>query len=102
MLRQLIQGLENGPGVGFGFADVEFCFVMLEDGAGKKVACHVKEILHTIRKLKNAENLQERLQGWRDIRAARGLSGEYALAVRLNGKAYTEEEADMVAALFDR
>ena len=28
MLRQFIQGLENGPGVGFGFADVEFCFVM--------------------------------------------------------------------------
>ena len=28
MLRQFIQGLENGPGVGFGFADVEFCIVM--------------------------------------------------------------------------
>lgn len=61
-----------------------------------------KETLHTLRKLKNAENPQERLQGWRDTRAARGLSGEYALAVRLNGKAYTEEEADMVAALFGR
>ena len=44
MLRQFIQGLENGPGVGFGFADVKFCFVMLEDGAGKKVACHVSHV----------------------------------------------------------
>ena len=61
-----------------------------------------RETLHTLRKLKNAESSQERLQGWREIRAAQGLSGEYALAVRLNGKAYTEEEADMVAALFGR
>ena len=28
MLRQFIQGLENGPGVGFGFADVEFVVFM--------------------------------------------------------------------------
>lgn len=61
-----------------------------------------KETLHTIRKLKHKENDRERLQGWRSISAAQGLSGEYALAVRLNGKAYTEEEADMVAALFGR
>ena len=58
--------------------------------------------LHTIRKLKHTASDRERLQGWRSVSTARGLSGEYALAVRLNGKAYTEEEADMVAALFGR
>ena len=61
-----------------------------------------KETHHTLRKLTNAETPQEPQKGRRDTRAARGLSGEYALAVRLNGKAYTEEEADMVAALFGR
>ncbi|EHM53039.1 hypothetical protein [Cardiobacterium valvarum] len=61
-----------------------------------------QETLRTIRKLKHTESAQERLQGWRSISAAQGLSGEYALAARLNGKAYTEEEADMVAALFGR
>lgn len=61
-----------------------------------------QETLRTIRKMKHIESAQERQQGWRSVSAARGLSGEYALAVRLNGKAYTEEEADMVAALFGR
>lgn len=61
-----------------------------------------KEILYTIRKLKHAESVQERLQGWRSVSAARGLSGEYALVARLNGKAYTAEEAGMVAALLGR
>ena len=51
-----------------------------------------QETLRTIRKLKHTESAQERLQGWRSVSAARGL----------NGKAYTEEEADMVAALFGR
>ena len=45
--------------------------------------------LHTIRKLKHTASDRERLQGWRQISTAQGLSGEYALAVRLNGKAYS-------------
>lgn len=61
-----------------------------------------QETLRTIRKLKHTESAQERLQGWHSVSTTRGLSGEYALAMRLNGKAYTEEEADMVAALFGR
>ncbi|MDO4878446.1 MAG: hypothetical protein Q3966_04015 [Neisseria sp.] len=60
------------------------------------------QAVRTIKRLKNAQDEAGRLQGWREIREGQNLSGEYVLSAKLNGAAYTEEEARMVAELFGR
>ena len=55
-----------------------------------------------LRALKNKTSDEERLQGWRETCAEQGLSGEFVLSAKLNGAAYTDEEAQMVAELFGR
>ena len=61
-----------------------------------------QEAARTIGRLKNKTTDQERLQGWREICGKQHLSGEFTLSTKLNGEAYTEEEARMVAELFGR
>jgi len=61
-----------------------------------------QEAARTIGRLKNKTTDQERLQGWREACGKQHLSGEFALSTKLNGEAYTEEEARMVAELFGR
>ena len=56
-----------------------------------------QEAARTIGRLKNKTTNQERLQGWREACGKQHLSGEFALSTKLNGEAYTEEEARMVA-----
>ena len=55
-----------------------------------------------IGRLENKADDKERLRAWQETCAEKGLSGEFALAAKLNGTGYTEEEAKMVAELFGR
>ena len=52
-----------------------------------------KQAAQTIGRLKRKASDEERLQGWRETCAEQGLSGEFILTAKLNGAAYTEEEA---------
>lgn len=61
-----------------------------------------KQATQTIGRLKRKASDEERLQGWRETCAKQGLSGEFILTTKLNGAAYTEEEARMVAELFGK
>ena len=61
-----------------------------------------KQAAQTIGRLKRKASDEERLQGWRETCAGQGLSGEFILTTKLNGAAYTEEEARMVAELFGK
>ena len=61
-----------------------------------------KQAAQTIGRLKRKASDEERLQGWREPCAEQGLSGEFILTAKLNGAAYTEEEARMVAELFGK
>ena len=54
------------------------------------------------RRLKRKASDEEQLQGWHETCAEQGLSGEFILTTKLNGAAYTEEEARMVAELFGK
>ena len=61
-----------------------------------------KQAAQTIGRLKRKASDEERLQGWRETCAEQGLSGEFILTAKLNGAAYTEEEARIVAELFGK
>lgn len=61
-----------------------------------------RKAVQTIGRLKRKSSSEERLQGWREVCAEQGLSGEFVLTAKLNGSGYTEEEARMVAELFGR
>ncbi|AVR79198.1 hypothetical protein QP713_03770 [Neisseria mucosa] len=61
-----------------------------------------KQAAQTIGRLKRKASDEEQLQGWRETCAEQGLSGEFILTTKLNGAAYTEEEARMVAELFGK
>ena len=61
-----------------------------------------KQAAQTIGRLKRKASDEEQLQGWRETRAERGLSGEFILPTTLNAAPHTEEEARMVAELFGK
>ncbi len=62
----------------------------------------VRQAASNVSRLKGKTTEQERLNGWRETCVGQNLSGEFVLGVKLNGAAYTEEEARMVAELFGR
>ena len=61
-----------------------------------------KQAVLAVGRLKHKASDDERLHAWRETCAEQGLSGEFVLSAKLNGAAYTEEEARMVAELFGR
>ena len=61
-----------------------------------------KHAAETVRRLKRQTTAQERLNGWQQTRAAQTLGGEFALNAKLGCPGYSEEQAEMVAALFGR
>lgn len=62
----------------------------------------IQKNARNIRRLKNRQTDEERLQGWQQTCADKGLSGEFALAAKIGGEAYTDEQVRMVAELFGR
>ncbi|WP_373746360.1 hypothetical protein [Neisseria dentiae] len=61
-----------------------------------------RQAAQSFRRLKNRQTDEERLQGWQQTCAGKGLSGEFALAAKIGGEAYTDEQVRMVAELFGR
>ncbi|QEY25595.1 hypothetical protein [Neisseria zalophi] len=61
-----------------------------------------KQTVQTIRRVKHELTDEERLQGWQEACAEKGFSGEFVLAAKINGEAYTEEQVKMVSELFGR
>ena len=61
-----------------------------------------KQAAQTIGRLKRKASDEERCKAGAKTCAKQGLSGEFILTTKLNGAAYTEEEARMVAELFGK
>lgn len=63
---------------------------------------NTENALHTLCKITNKTNEQERLQGWQTTCQNNGFSGEFILSQKIGERAVSEEQIHMIAELFGR